>query len=123
MIGSRIATAISIKRRGSPAWRSRGCASRRPIPPVPESAIILGDYKLIKKHDAGSLELFNLSTDISEENELSQKQPEVLARMKKELTRRLEETKAQMATPNPDYDPDAARPRPPGPGGKKRGAR
>jgi arylsulfatase A-like enzyme len=87
-------------------------------PQIPMSAIILDNHKLIKAHETGTLQLFNLADDLSETNELSKQLPELLKKMEKELARRLEQTEAQMLTPNPDYDPEASPAPTRRPGGK-----
>jgi len=86
---------------------------------VPQSAIVLGDYKLIKDHASGAVRLFNLAADLSEEHDPSAKEPGLTRTMEGHLARRLEETKAQMPTPNPDYDPEEAPARRRGSGRKK----
>lgn len=41
-----------------------------------ESAILMGDYKLVKTWKTGRVELFDLSKDVSEANDLSKSEPE-----------------------------------------------
>jgi arylsulfatase A-like enzyme len=75
----------------------------------PYSAIRAGDWKLIEFQEDGHAELYNIAEDIGEKNELSAR----FAEKARELRARLEawrrEVGAQMAVPNPDYDPARAR--------------
>ncbi len=52
---------------------------------VPSSVIIRGDWKLIHYYEYDSTELFNLKTDISEQNNLASKRTEVKERLMKDL--------------------------------------
>lgn len=72
---------------------------------TPHSAILLGDYKLMKWYEDGRVKLFNLSNDISESNDLSVEQPEKTVELKALLEKYLTEVDAQIPNPNPDYDP------------------
>ncbi len=73
----------------------------------PESAIILGDYKLIKYYeDKNDYELFNLKKDPSEQINIAQKHPQIKADLLKKLDNWLVKTKAPIPTKlNPKYDP------------------
>lgn len=73
----------------------------------PYSALIVGKYKLLKELETGSLHLFDLEKDISEQTDLARALPEKTAELNTLLIRRLEEVRAQQPTVNPDYDPDA----------------
>ncbi|MEQ1825060.1 MAG: sulfatase [Pirellula sp.] len=59
------------------------------------SAIREGEFKLIKNYDDDSLELYDLSSDIGEKNDLSTKSPELTKRLAKKLDRWLHERDAQ----------------------------
>ena len=72
---------------------------------APTGAVREGDWKLIEWYETGRVELFNLTKDIGETNDLSTKEPARAARMKKMLHDWLKETGAKMSTPNPKYDP------------------
>ena len=74
---------------------------------VPQTALISNHWKLLKDWDAGTTKLFNLKTDIGETKDLSMEEPEQFKQMVATMEKRLEETKAQLPTENPDYDPDA----------------
>ena len=69
----------------------------------PSGAVRMGDYKLIEVFETGKVELYNLREDIGEQNDLSQKKPELTAKLKKMLHDWREKSAALMATPNPDY--------------------
>lgn len=59
------------------------------------SAIRLGDYKLVKTWKSNRLELFDLSKDISEKNDLSQRMPSKTQELHKMLTDYLAEVGAE----------------------------
>lgn len=71
----------------------------------PASAIVLGSWKLVKFYETGSLQLYELSKDPSERNDLAREQPERVAELDKKLTDYLKTVDAQFATPNANYDP------------------
>lgn len=73
----------------------------------PHSAIFLGNLKLMKFYEDGRLALFNLDRDITERNDLSLQLPEKVKELDSLLVRYLADVNAQMATPNPNYDPTA----------------
>ena len=73
----------------------------------PQSAIIVGNYKLMKDWETNRYTLFDLSEDIGEENDLSKSNPSKRAELIKLLEQRLTEVDAQFPTINTDYDPDA----------------
>jgi arylsulfatase A-like enzyme len=75
---------------------------------IPQSAVVLGNYKLLKDYESGTSQLFDLSQDISEQNDLSGKLPEKFQALEKLLEQRLEEVIAQLPVDNPDYDLNAA---------------
>jgi len=66
------------------------------------SVIRSGDYKLIKLHETGDLELYNLATDLGETNNLAKTLPEVASRLNTQLDNWLIETKAAMPRPMKD---------------------
>lgn len=76
-------------------------------PAGPASAIMLGDYKLIKFYETNKLHLFDLSKDIGEENDLAGRKPEVVAKLHGRLNAYLASVDAQMPQPNPNYDPSS----------------
>ena len=71
----------------------------------PHSALFLGNLKLMKFYEDGRLALFDIEADISEQNDLSQRMPQRVKELDSLLVRYLRDIDAQMATPNPNYDP------------------
>jgi len=70
---------------------------------VPYSIIRAGDWKLIRRYEGKTFELFNLKADLSEKNDLSEKMPEKVKEFDAKLTRWLRATGAKLPKPNPDY--------------------
>ena len=64
----------------------------------PGGAVRAGRYKLIRRYDDNSVELFDLSADIGEQQNLAAAEPELAARLDRELGRWLQETQAQLPT-------------------------
>ncbi|MGB7346336.1 MAG: sulfatase/phosphatase domain-containing protein, partial [Pirellulaceae bacterium] len=62
----------------------------------PSSAIRKGDWKLIYYHDASNYELFDLSKDLSETNNLADSHPQVREKLAAELGSYLTSVQAQM---------------------------
>lgn len=62
------------------------------------AAIRLGDYKLIYWYKTGSKELYNLSKDIGERNNLAKEKPEIVEKLSKELGSYLRSVGAQRPT-------------------------
>ncbi|MEM1228534.1 MAG: sulfatase-like hydrolase/transferase [Planctomycetota bacterium] len=67
---------------------------------TPISAIRKGDYKLVKTWKKDQLELFNLASDLSEENDLSDRMQEKTQRLHVELTSYLDEVGASIPKEN-----------------------
>ncbi|MGB0396227.1 MAG: sulfatase, partial [Flavobacteriaceae bacterium] len=61
----------------------------------PISAIRWGNYKLVKDWRFNKLELFNLSKDIEEKNDLSKEFPELVEKLNDALIRFLVEVNAE----------------------------
>jgi arylsulfatase A len=74
---------------------------------VPYSIIREGDWKLIKRYEGKTFELYNLNGDLSESNDLSEVLPQKVRRLNAKLTRWLKITGARPPRPNPDYKPKA----------------
>ncbi len=74
----------------------------------PQSAILLGDHKLVRDLETGTSELFDLALSPAEERDLSGEDPQRAAELDGLLDELLERAGAQMPTENPDYDPRAA---------------
>ena len=73
---------------------------------APASAVRKGDFKLIENLVDGSFELYNLSKDISEANNLANSNPDKLSELKNILKNWQRDVKAEFPVPNPDFDPD-----------------
>lgn len=61
-------------------------------------AVRNGDWKLVYYYGSGKKELFNISNDISESNDLSKDNPETVKRLSKDLGKYLRKVKAQRPT-------------------------
>jgi arylsulfatase A len=72
----------------------------------PGGAIRDGKWKLIEFYDRDRRELFDLSKDISESQNLALDQPEVVKDLAKKLDDWRKQVEARMPTPNPDYKPN-----------------
>ena len=72
---------------------------------VPYSIIRDSDWKLIKRYEGKTFELFNLKTDLSEKNDLSGEMQAKVKELDAELSRWLRATGAKMPKPNPAYQP------------------
>ena len=71
----------------------------------PQTAIRLGDYKLIKYYEGNKTALFDLSVDIGEKHNLAMKMPEKAADLETRLDAYLASVNADIPIINPDYDP------------------
>lgn len=65
----------------------------------PQSALRKGPYKLIQFVENGRCELYDLSQDLSEQNDLASKQPELTQSLATELEQTLTSMEARRATP------------------------
>jgi arylsulfatase A-like enzyme len=74
----------------------------------PATAILAGDYKLIRNYETGSRRLFDLERDPGETRDLAQAQPGKAAELDGRLTAYLKDVNAQLVRKNPDYDPAKA---------------
>ena len=70
------------------------------------SVIRSGDYKLIKFHKTGDIELYNLAADLGETKNLAKALPKVASRLSAQLDNWLTETKAAMPRPMKDIPDD-----------------
>lgn len=71
----------------------------------PASAILLGDFKLIRVYETDERKLFDLSKDITEGNDLAKQMPAKVSELDQRLTDYLKAVNAQMPTVNPNADP------------------
>jgi arylsulfatase A-like enzyme len=74
---------------------------------MPYSIIRSRNWKLIKRYEGKTYELFDLREDLSEESDLSEKHPEKVAELNQKLETWLMDTGAKMPKPNPDYKPQS----------------
>jgi uncharacterized sulfatase len=75
----------------------------------PASAVREGDHKLIEYLDgSGEVELYDLSQDLGEQQDLAAEQPERAARMRRELAAWRRRITAAMPHANPAHDPERA---------------
>ena len=70
----------------------------------PGGAIRSGKYKLLEYFENGTVQLFDLETDIGEQNDLSAIEIDRTRELKDKLHRWRESVHAQMMKPNPDFD-------------------
>ena len=72
---------------------------------VPYSIIRAGNWKLIKRYEGRTFELFNLKDDLSERNDLSKALPDKVRQLDRMLGEWLNKTAAKMPKTNDDYAP------------------
>jgi arylsulfatase A-like enzyme/predicted phosphodiesterase len=68
----------------------------------PASAIYLGDHKLVRNYDAGTVKLYDIAKDRAESNDLAASMPERVKELEAKLDAYLKAIKAPMATPAAD---------------------
>ncbi len=71
----------------------------------PASALLLGDFKLIRVYETGALKLFNIAKDPGERRDLAQEMPDKAKELNQRLSDYLAAVNAQMPTANPNFDP------------------
>ncbi|MEY5026127.1 MAG: hypothetical protein RLZZ244_1655 [Verrucomicrobiota bacterium] len=76
----------------------------------PASALLLGDEKLIRNFESGSLHLYDLARDRGENQDLAAQKPERAAELDRRMSAYLQSVHAQMPAPNPAFDPNAPAP-------------
>jgi arylsulfatase A len=74
----------------------------------PASAIILGDYKLIRIYETGASSLYDIAKDPYERDNVAAQLPAKTAELNQRLTAYLTAVHAQLPRTNPDYDPTKA---------------
>jgi arylsulfatase A-like enzyme len=72
---------------------------------TPQSALVSGEWKLLKDWETDTYKLFNLVSDPGEQNDISSREADTFRQLMTVLDKRLEETGAQLPSGNPDYDP------------------
>jgi arylsulfatase A-like enzyme len=71
----------------------------------PYGAVRSGDWKLIEFYEDMRVELYNVKEDVGESYNLASREPERADKLRAMLHGWRDEVKAQMPTPNKDYDP------------------
>ncbi|MCH2126466.1 MAG: sulfatase [Pirellulaceae bacterium] len=71
----------------------------------PCGAVRAGDYKLLEYFENNTVQLFNLQTDLGEQNDLSRTMPEKVTQLRSQLHHWRQEVVARMPEVNPDYVP------------------
>jgi arylsulfatase A len=74
----------------------------------PQSALRVGDRKLVWSHEDNGVALYDLEQDPGETRDLASREPERAAELEGELRRVLEVMQARFPRPNPDHDPTRA---------------
>ena len=69
---------------------------------LPSSSIRKGSYKLIRWYEDGSEELYDISIDDSEKNDISEKNPEKRTELSNELSKWLKSSGAKIPVLNKD---------------------
>ncbi len=72
---------------------------------TPYSAIRVGDWRLVEFFEDGRAELYNLTEDVGESNDLAAELPDRAAELKAMLSAWRKEVGAQLPTDNPNHDP------------------
>ena len=73
----------------------------------PSSIVRDGDWKLIRYHETGAVELYDLARDPGEQNDVAAAHADVVLRLSLRLDAWLTETGATFPTPDPQFDPAA----------------
>ena len=71
----------------------------------PYSIIRQGDWKLIRRYDTDTRELYNLANDLREKHDLASAMPEKVDELDRALSDHLRSVGAKLPKPNPDYLP------------------
>lgn len=71
----------------------------------PASALLLGNHKLIRPYETGTLMLFDLAKDAGERHDLAKDEAKETAELDRRLSEYLKAVDAQLPTPNPNFDP------------------
>jgi arylsulfatase A len=74
----------------------------------PGGSIRSGDWKLIENYDSGTVELYNLRTDLREEQNLALSNRAKVRELQAKLDTWRKQVGAKMPVPNPNYDPSRA---------------
>ncbi|QDT60553.1 Arylsulfatase [Stieleria bergensis] len=80
-------------------WHYPGYRIYKDVGQRPASAVRWGDWKLVESLEDGSVQLFDLKNDISEQQDVAQKHPEHTGRLRKALAKWRSDTNAPLPTP------------------------
>jgi arylsulfatase A-like enzyme len=86
----------------------------------PASALLLGDLKLVRVYETGTLRLFDIAQDPGERCDLAAELPDKTKELDQRLTQYLTAVNAQLPAPNPKFDPSQPPPATRGQEGKAR---
>jgi arylsulfatase A len=75
----------------------------------PAGAVRSGDWKLVENFEDNSVELYNLASDASEQQDVAEHETEVVQRLRGELAAWRTRVGAQMPVPNPAFNADLHR--------------
>ena len=70
---------------------------------TPGAAMRQGDWKFIEFHETEEVQLFNLSNDLAESNDLAKEYPDKVASLQQRLKELQTEMNAKFISPNPNY--------------------
>ena len=73
---------------------------------APHTALFLGGYKLLRFYEDNSLQLYDVSKDVAERNNLLSQKPDLAKQMLALMDEYLDSVNAMMPTPNSQYDPE-----------------
>lgn len=73
----------------------------------PYSIVRQGDWKLIRRYDTQTHELYNLANDLAEKHDLAGELPAKANELEQRLSEHLKAVGAKLPKPNPEYDPSA----------------
>ena len=76
----------------------------------PQSAIIMGDMKLVKLYETDTVKLFDLANDPGEARDLAESRPEETRRLRRLLEAHLDRIGASLPASNPQVAPENERP-------------
>jgi len=76
----------------------------------PQSALIMGDMKLVKLYETDTVQLFDLANDPGENRDLADARPEETRHLRRLLEAHLERIEASLPTSNPQVAPEDERP-------------
>lgn len=71
---------------------------------TPHTALMLGNFKLLRFYEDHALQLYDLSKDIGETNDLADSLPDKVHELEERMNDYLAGVHALFPTPNPDYD-------------------